>query len=569
MDRVKELKIKQSNGAYGDAIPLAVDASNVDLKSGEDLETLLNNLDASSKEVVPITKGGTGATTRIEALDGLAAIGYRGLLTSEDDLNLIVDNGIYRYNTDSIPINAPYDNAAIVEVFGSTATNTQKIQRVTRYGTDGKCSFRRKGSDQWGEWKEIAITDQLTATNVGALPITGGTLTGNLSVVPSGNGRIAVGSNLLFWTDTEGGNIRITPPEAYDHYWEMDAFNGDMRIYQHNNSDGSNPTRITFGQGGGITIPNTLYLTKTTDASGTENKLPALIVGGSVDKAHLEFDGNEIMAKADGTTPATLTLNYDGGTVGIGSGGLSVTGPITAKAGITGDLTGNATNVTGTVAIANGGTGATNATDARSKLGLATVASSGKYSDLSGTPTIPASVAVKGNAESSYRTGNVNLTPANIGALSSSGGILTGNIEIDRESTSADMRAIATQVSGGAVGVAIHVSSAGNASLMRVDASGNTTPIVYMGADNAPVLPGNASTATKLATARNINGVAFDGSSNITVADSTKMPLSGGTFTGNVAAYSTARTGYCLRNATVQDSSKTAIDSVRFVFRRK
>jgi|GEM_PF-1024281 len=35
---------------------------------------------------------------------------------------------------------------------------------------------------------------------------------------------------------------------------------------------------------------------------------------------------------------------------------------------------------------------------------------------------------------------------------------------------------------------------------------------------------GNAATATKLATARTINGVAFDGSSNITVADSTKQP---------------------------------------------
>lgn len=34
---------------------------------------------------------------------------------------------------------------------------------------------------------------------------------------------------------------------------------------------------------------------------------------------------------------------------------------------------------------------------------------------------------------------------------------------------------------------------------------------------------GNAATATKLATARNINGVAFDGTTNITVADSTKV----------------------------------------------
>jgi hypothetical protein len=43
---------------------------------------------------------------------------------------------------------------------------------------------------------------------------------------------------------------------------------------------------------------------------------------------------------------------------------------------------------------------------------------------------------------------------------------------------------------------------------------------------------GNAATATKLATARNINGVAFDGTANITVADATKLPLAGGALTG-------------------------------------
>ena len=39
-------------------------------------------------------------------------------------------------------------------------------------------------------------------------------------------------------------------------------------------------------------------------------------------------------------------------------------------------------------------------------------------------------------------------------------------------------------------------------------------------------LSGNATTATKLATARTINGVLFDGSADITVADSTKIPTS-------------------------------------------
>lgn len=45
---------------------------------------------------------------------------------------------------------------------------------------------------------------------------------------------------------------------------------------------------------------------------------------------------------------------------------------------------------------------------------------------------------------------------------------------------------------------------------------------------------GNAATATKLTTARTINGVSFDGTANITVADSTKLPTAGGTMTGAI-----------------------------------
>lgn len=61
---------------------------------------------------------------------------------------------------------------------------------------------------------------------------------------------------------------------------------------------------------------------------------------------------------------------------------------------------------------------------------LKTVAFTGSYRDLSNKPTIPAAVRVKGNAESSYRTGDVNLTPANIGAVNKSGDTMTGNLEI-------------------------------------------------------------------------------------------------------------------------------------------
>ena len=48
-------------------------------------------------------------------------------------------------------------------------------------------------------------------------------------------------------------------------------------------------------------------------------------------------------------------------------------------------------------------------------------------------------------------------------------------------------------------------------------------------------LQGNATTATTLQTARTINGVPFDGGSSIVIADSTKLPLAGGTMTGNIS----------------------------------
>ena len=84
------------------------------------------------------------------------------------------------------------------------------------------------------------------------------------------------------------------------------------------------PTNVSIPGG---TVSGTMVFSKTTDASGTANNSPALIVGGTAMEAHLEFDANEIMAKGSGTTTAALYINQDGGTVYIGSGGLRVNGP--------------------------------------------------------------------------------------------------------------------------------------------------------------------------------------------------------------------------------------------------
>lgn len=113
--------------------------------------------------------------------------------------------------------------------------------------------------------------------------------------------------------------------------------------------------------------------------------------------------------------------------------------------------------ITGTLPISHGGTGATTASQALTNLGAAAADHTHSVFSASENGFVPASgggttkflradgtwqvagevTGVKGNAETDYRTGNVNLTPANIGAaaldhthdyLPLTGGTLTGDL---------------------------------------------------------------------------------------------------------------------------------------------
>ena len=81
----------------------------------------------------------------------------------------------------------------------------------------------------------------------------------------------------------------------------------------------------------GGTVTGQLVLSKTTDVSGTASSEGALVIGSKTG-THIAFDGNEIMAKTDATTPGTLNINLDGGMVTIGPGGLKVNGTVVLTA---------------------------------------------------------------------------------------------------------------------------------------------------------------------------------------------------------------------------------------------
>jgi len=174
----------------------------------------------------------------------------------------------------------------------------------------------------------------------------------------------------------------------------------------------------------------------------------------------------------------------------------------------------------GVVSVAKGGTGASTAAAARTALGAA-----GTDQPVFGT-----------SVEISHASGEVQETLksgakyARLFYRSSDEhfGIYTS----DGVTTATRIRIVGI---GGYIAIA---EGAGNV-LIGTTTDDGTNKLQVNGAAKATSfvgpLTGNASTATKLATPRAINGVGFDGSADITVQDSTKLPRDGSAaMTGNL-----------------------------------
>jgi hypothetical protein len=147
-----------------------------------------------------------------------------------------------------------------------------------------------------------------------------------------------------------------------------------------------------------------------TKTSGTVNL-------GTVITAHQDISGKAdksatVSTIAYDTTNKKLTKTINGTTSDVVTTAQLKTDMALSKSDVG---LGNVGNYKAVSTVASQGLTDTEKSNARANIGAGTSSFSGSYNDLSNKPTIPAAVAVKGNAETSYRTGNVNLTPANIG----------------------------------------------------------------------------------------------------------------------------------------------------------
>lgn len=169
-----------------------------------------------------------------------------------------------------------------------------------------------------------------------------------------------------------------------------------------------------------VTLNDTLILAKSTDLSGTADNRPALIVGGLPAAAHIEFDGDEIQAKASATQVGPLYINKDGGNTNIGSSvviasdnsaATSTTGAIRITGGISASNTsyfGGALNVSGLATFSGyvrtaKGEAATNATSGDIRvdggIGVAKASYFGSSVVVNGKLTVKGNTAL-GNADS-------------------------------------------------------------------------------------------------------------------------------------------------------------------------
>ena len=185
---------------------------------------------------------------------------------------------------------------------------------------------------------------------------------------------------------------------------------------------------------------------------------------------------------------------------------------------------------------------------------LAAVATSGAYADLTGKPTLgtaaPLNVAASGDAASGevVKGSDSRLTDARTPTTH------THTASQISDSTAAG-RAVLTAADAAAQRTALGVPAG----------SGNSTGTNTGDQTN---ITGNAGTATALQTARNINGVAFDGTANITInaVDSTaRVAKAGDTMTGalnwaatqTIASAATTDIGAATSNSVIVSGTTT------------
>jgi hypothetical protein len=229
--------------------------------------------------------------------------------------------------------------------------------------------------------------------------------------------------------------------------------------------------------------------------------------------------GNAATATALQTARTIGGVSFDG-TANINLPGVNIAGNQ--------NTTGTAANVTGTVAIANGGTGGTTAQAARNN--IAGVVTSGQYLRGDGTNVLMSAIqagdvpTLNQNTTGNAATATTLQTARTINGVSFNGSAnitITANTPNSATFNNGGAGAASGATFNGGSAVTISYNTVGAPSTTGTNASGTWGISITGNAATATTATTatNATTATTLQTARTINGTSFDGSANITTAN--------------------------------------------------
>lgn len=175
----------------------------------------------------------------------------------------------------------------------------------------------------------------------------------------------------------------------------------------------------------------------------------------------------------------------------------------------------------------------TNLSQSRNATSYTVVSSTGSNTTLSAASASAAgimSAADKSKLDAVASGANDYTHPGNSFSMTAlTGASVVSDISVD---STGHLSSVSTRnISKGDVGLGnVPNTNATNASNL----SSGTVPAGRLSGSYGINITGNADTATALATARKINGVSFNGSKNITIADGTKVSKSGDTMTGRL-----------------------------------
>ena len=295
------------------------------------------------------------------------------------------------------------------------------------------------------------------------LPIATASVLGGIKV--GANLSIDAGTGILSATDTNttysaGSGITITGT-AFSHTdtsTQASSTNTGRTYIQSIGLD-------TYGH---VTSLSTATETVTSNTYTAGNGLTLNVndfnVGGTLNRITVNADTVDIASTYVGQTSITTLGTITSGTWNAGSISNDY---ITSVAGtkVTGNISGNAVNVTGTVAIANGGTGATTDTGARTNLGLVIGTNVQAYdADLA------AIAALAGTS------GLLRKTAANTWSLDTNTYITSNQtITLSGEVTGSGTTSITTALSNTGVTLGTYNNSATSVTPFTVDAKGRIT----------------------------------------------------------------------------------------------